>query len=208
VSPHASTYQAALRALDTLLGWRHPWMPIEYGQSELTGRSWHRCGDPDGLVRLVRGWDEDHSDEILLGLPEPKPKSGPMGATILWARTEGKSQTDKAFKLRPMPTMVLREGGSSRRLLVWALRRWADYFEVQDLNARIAYRLGAKQCDGLPERLRIAAPGTCLRVGRGRPIPVVVSRLEPVSYLPEQVAGRLRKPPEVDPSKWGKAAVA
>jgi hypothetical protein len=206
MSPHAATFRQALRALDLILGWHHSCLPIDYGQSELTGRTWHRCGDPHGLVRLVEHFDTEHSDEVQLRLPEPRQGSGPMGASVLWARTEGKVQSQRAFKLRPMPTIVLREGGSSRRLMIWALRRWADYFEVQDLNARLAYALGAKQCDGLPERLRIPAPGSCLRVGRARPIPVVVSRLEPVSFLPEQVAGRLRKPPEVDPSKWRKAA--
>lgn len=205
VSPHAATFRQALRALDLILGWHHGAMPIDYGQRELTGRTWHRCGDPDGLVRLVEHFDCEHSDEVQLRLPEARPGAGPCGATALWAVVSGKAQCERAFRFRPLPSVVLRAGGS-RRVLLWPLRRWADYFEVEDLNKRIAYRLGAKQCDGLPEALRIPAPGTCLRVGRSRPIPVVVSRLEAVAFMPEQVAGRLRKPPEVDQSKWRKAA--
>lgn len=193
MSPHAATFSEALRALDLLMGWRDPWMPIDYGGDR---RTWHRCGDPSGLARLIQAWDERWSEEMLLGLPWARMSSGgPCGATILWARVEGKDQTQRAHRFRPLPTMVIREGASSRRLLMWALDEWRDYFDVEKANKRIAYRLRSKQCDGLPERLRVPAPGTCLRVGRTRPVPVVVARLEPVFFSINAVAGRLKDPP-------------
>lgn len=193
MSPHAAQFAETLRALDTVMGWHHPWLPIDYGGDK---RTWHRCGNGRGLERIVRMWDERWSEEMLLRLPEPDTKGrGPFGATVLWARVEGKDQLARARRFRPLPTIVLREGSSSRRLLMWALDEWGDYFDVEKANKRIAYRLHAKQCDGLPERLRVPAPGTCLRIGRTRPVPVVVARLEPVRFSINAVAGRLKDPP-------------
>jgi hypothetical protein len=203
MSPHAAQFSEALRALDLLMGWHGGWFPIDYDGDK---RTYHRCGNPRGLVRMVRTWDERWSEEMLLRLPWPSMSSGgPIGATVLWARVEGKDQVARAQRFRPLPTMVIREGASSRRLLLWALDEWRDYFDVEKANKRIAYRLRSKQCDGLPERLRVPAPGTCLRVGRTRPVPVVVARLEPVRFSINAVAGRLKDPPPVV-MPWERAA--
>lgn len=196
MSPHAARMAEALIALDLLIGWRDPWVPMEFRREGRTAAFWHRAGAPHTLVNLVRESDELYSDEIVLRLPEPRRfNGGPVGATILWARIEGTDQLDRARRFRPLPTMVLQEGASSRRLLIWALSRWLDYFQTEQANKRIAYRLRATQKWGVPEKLEIPAPGTCLRAGRSRPVPVVVGRLEPRVYTPRQVVGRLKDPP-------------
>jgi hypothetical protein len=199
MSPHHATFQEALRALDLLMGWRVPWaswMPVEGRREGRTALWWHKTGDGRVLAESVQRCDELYSDEIVLRLPEPvRFNGGPVGASILWCRIEGTDQLKRARAFRPLPTMVIQEGSSSRRLLIWALREWADYFLVEQMNKRIAYRLRAVQKWGRPERLEVPCPGTCLRVGRSRPIPVVVGRLTTDVYTAKAVAGRLREPP-------------
>jgi hypothetical protein len=204
LSPHASTFQPALRALDLILGWRDQWLPLEFRNAEGTRLYWHRCGQGSSLVDVVRRMDEKTDDEVHLRLPQPRTGGlGPMGATVLWASIAGGEQQKRAFAFRPRPTLVLREGNSSRRLLIWALREWLDYFEVEDLNKRIAYRLGAVQRNGLPEEFCAPAPGTFLRLDRSRAVPVVVSRLESDAF-PSLMARRLKAPPP--PKDWRNVA--
>lgn len=122
-----------------------------------------------------------------------------------WCRIEGEKQLKRARWFKPLPTMVLSEGGSTRKWLIWWTNQ-LDYTTAEDFNKRIAYKLGAVQKHGSPENLRIPLPGTCLRVGRSRPVPIVVSRLEPVRFEAAKRFGGLRKPPEVDFSKFRKAS--
>lgn len=195
MSPHAATFTEALQALDLLMGWHDPWMPMEFRREGRTARYWHRCGNGRTLAETVQRADELYSDEIILRLPEHARGKGPLGATVLWCRVEGKDQLERARRFRPLPTLVLQEGASSRRLLMWGLRSWVDYFEAEQLNKRIAYRLRAVQRHGVPENLEVPAPGTCLRLGRTRPVPVVVGRLTTDVYMPAAVAGKLKDPP-------------
>jgi len=197
-------FQPALRALDTILGWKDPWMPVERLRMDERRRSWHRCGSGRALVSLVQGCDELYSDEILLGLPERERGRMPCGATVLWARVEGPDQLERARKFRPLPTMAVQEGSSTRRWLLWAVDRWMPYFEVEERNRKIAYRLGATQKHGLPENFWLPAPGSCLRVGRSRPVPIIVRRLESQVFSPDIVTRRLKQPPERD--AWKAAA--
>ena len=199
MSPHAAQWQEALRALEFMLGWRGGWMPLRFERPGRSALFWHHCGVPGSgriLERLVHDCDLQHSDQVELLLPEPKRfNGGPCGASALWCRIEGRDQLDRARRFRPLPSVVLQEGTSSRRLLLWGLREWLNYFNVEKANRRIAYRLRATQKHGVPENLRVPAPGTFLRAGRARPTPVVVRRCEPVLFGVDQVAGRLKDPP-------------
>lgn len=200
MSPHVAPFQEALQAIDLLAGWAGGWMCVERNRDDQSRLFWHRCGDARGLVDLVRSCDERYSDEILLRLPEPKRwNGGPSGGSILWCRISGSDQLERARRFRPLPTLVLQEGASTRRLLVWGLTDWLGYFDLEEANRKIAYRLRAVQKDGVPENLRIPCPGSCLRVGRQRPAPVVVGRLTTDVYAARQVVGRLKAPPE---QKW------
>jgi hypothetical protein len=186
-------FQPALRAIDTLLGYRDPWMPVERRRVDESKRCWHHSGDGKALVTLVAGCDELHSDEILLGLPERERGKMPCGATILWCRVEGPQQIKRAHQFRPLPSVAVQANGV--RWLIWPLRNWLPYFEVEERNRKIAYRLGATQKYGSPEEFWLPAPGSCLRVGRVRPVPVVTRRLEPVAFSPDEVTGGLKEPP-------------
>lgn len=195
-------FQNALSALDLLTGWNARWMPFERRRDGESRAGWHRTGSPRALVSLVQRCDELYSDEVILRLPEFRRWGGPMGATILWVRIEGDKQLERARKFRPLPTMAVAEGSSSRRWLIWALDRYLPYFEVEERNRKIAYRIGAVQKHGLPEGFKLPAPGTVLRVDRARPVPVVCRRLEPVVFDPDAITKRLKSPPE---PKWMEA---
>jgi hypothetical protein len=191
--PSLVPFQPALRALDLLLGWKDPWLPVDRLRGDESKRAWHRCGDGSALVTLVSRADELWSDELHLGLSERRRGGQPCGATALWARIEGPKELQRAHGFRPLPSVAVQANGV--RWLIWPLDRWLGYFDVEERNRKIAYRLGATQKYGVPEEFRLPAPGSCLRVGRSRPVPVVCRRLQPVVFSPDQVTGRLKEPP-------------
>ncbi len=198
---HAVQGPDALRALEFIIGWGGGHIPVTRRGDEGPDRLWwHEAGSPGRLADAVRAFDERHDVEVLLGLPQLRRWNGGVGsATVLWARIEGGDQEKRARALRPLPSMVLQEGGSTRRWLIWSLREQASYYAVQDANRRIAYALRATQKYGDPDAFRVPAPGSCLRVDRSRPVPVVCSRLTMADYTVQQVVGRLKDPPELKP---------
>jgi hypothetical protein len=170
---------------------------------EVIYRRWRAPGVEGDLSGMVRWLDEEHDDEVLLGLPvSRKGDSGPGRTSLLWARIEGEKQLAWAKRHRPLPSMILQEGSSTRRWLLWMLERPVTYFEAVKLNRRLAYRFRGVQARGEPDGLWLPAPGTCLRDGRARPVPVRVSRMTLDTWWPEDVAGALRDPPE---QQWGAA---
>jgi hypothetical protein len=149
------------------------------------------------LARAVRFYDEEFDDEILIGLPWDRKDSGGVSRTsVLWARVEGAEQLGWAKRFRPLPSMILQEGSSSRRWLLWFLEQPVDYVTALKLNRRLAYKFSAVQKWADPDVLWLPAPGTCLRADRARPVPVRVSRMTLDTYWPNDVAGALRDPPE------------
>lgn len=201
----AARFDVALRTLDLITGHAGGWAPLTFARGDDRKLFWRRPLD-DGLPWLVQRCDELWSDEITMGLPHRERFGWIHGATVLWARIEGKEQLRRARMFRPLPTCVLQEGSSSRRLLLWALDDEISYMDAEMFNRRIAYRVGAVQKWAAPEMLQIPCPGTCLRVGRARPIPIVVGRLTVASYKPAQVAGRLKDPPDIPFWELGRKA--
>lgn len=203
---HAAPYQTALHAIDCYLGWTGGWMPVDRRREGRDARWWHRPGRPGSaalLARTIAEIDARYSDEVLIGLPwHEREAGGTTYATCLWCRVEGTDQARRAARFRPLPSMVIREGLTSRRWLLWPLRSRESYFDVVEANRRIAYRLRAVQKWSDPDRLWLPAPGTALRVGRARPVPIVVSRLTLETFDLARVIRGLRPPPE---PKWWEA---
>lgn len=209
MSPHVATYSEALAAIDWLFGWSGPsFMPVELCSERVT--FWHRCGQPgDGarLARVIRWHDERLDTEIRLGLPEAEPCNGGVSfATALWAVVEGTDQLARARRFKPHPSLVLQAGSGSKRWLVWALENRIGYFDVQEMNRKLAYSLRATQKHGDADSAWFPAPGTCLREGRSRPVPVRVARLTTDTFSAESVTGRLKEPPPKDAWLAGFAA--
>lgn len=195
MSPEESG-RKALHFWDCMSRWAGGATPIRVSTGQHAETVWHDT-DAAGLSRRVETLNRTLDAEILLGLPRRTRESeGVAAATVLWAVIDSPAQLKKAQRFRPLPTMALAEGSSSRRTLVWALREKADYYSVRAANRRLAYRFGAVQSRGEPDTFWLPAPGSCLRSGRRRPCPVVVARLGFESYGLQQIVGRLKDPPE------------
>lgn len=208
MSPHSATYTEALGAYLTISAWWGGWLPITMA-SWRPGEAIWRCG-PAGpgrdhdLAGIVRFLEEQHDDEIRLGVPEAKPNNGGVGcASMLWAVVEGTDQLARARRFKPHPALVLQAGGGSKRWLVWPLEQRLDYFHLKDFNRRIAYHLRAVQKHGDPDLAWFPAPGSCLREGRSRPVPVRVARLTTDTFSTD-FAQRLKPAPEL--RNWWEAA--
>jgi hypothetical protein len=202
---HAAQFAEAIVALEFAVGWWGGQMHVELGD----GREFvHRCGIPGSGRRLaesVRFHDEHADVEIRFGLPWTRHRAGGVGqVSVLWCRVEGSKQLEWARRFRPLPGIVLQEGSSSRRLLLWPLEVVVPWTVSYAANRRLAYKFGATQKWADADLLRIPAPGSCLREGRDRPSPIRVARLTTVSFRPEQFAASrwLREPPE--PFDWTK----
>jgi hypothetical protein len=200
----AAPFDEALQWLLLCGSWWGGVMPVRlgsWGEGETCWRGWHRSRDLAGLIRYL---DERNDDDVLLGMPQNRPWAGGVSrASMLWCRVEGKDQLERARRFRPLPSIVFAEGSSSRRLLFWPLEQVHPWGEVLAANRRIAYRLRAVQRHGDPDELVFCAPGTCMRVGRSRPVPVRVARLSVATFTLAGVAGRLKDPPDV---KWWERA--
>lgn len=173
-------------------GKRRPWP--SYFPCEPCGELWRR------LQAALELHDHRHSRDVELALPEPKPEAlGAAWSTILWCWVEGKDQVWRAgTQFSPAPTMVLRIGEGSKRLLLWWLKEPIAHGEIEPANRKIAYALHAKQKLGHPGELRIPLPGSLIRVDRARPASVVVTRLTDDTYTCRRIVGQLREPPDRD----------
>lgn len=202
MSPNAATMDEAIYALAFILGWAGGVMEVRTWRERRGLHSdYFVMGERDSgrrLARFVRQTDERFSSQVLLGIPAVRAAGGVGRATLFWARVEGTEQNRWLERFRPEPTMVLREGSSSRRWALWALDHPVRWVGIDRGNRRIAHRLRAPKTRAEPERLWLPAPGTCLRRDITRPVPIRVERLEAVSYPPLQVVGRLKDPPPAD----------
>jgi hypothetical protein len=201
----------ALAQLLWVTSWWGGFMPVRlgsWGEGEVCWRQCPRRGLASwrsDIAGLVRSLDEEHDDEILLGLPQSRVNAGGVGqVSVLWARIEGSAQQQWARKFRPLPSMALQEGSSSRRLLIWALEETVPWVDALALNRKLAYKFSAVQKWSDPDALVIPAPGTCLREGRTRPVPVRVSRLTDATFRREVFERHrgLKEPP--DAQAWMK----
>jgi hypothetical protein len=196
---HAATFADALAYWQLSAAWWGGAVPVRLGAWGEGEVMWRR-GPRADLADTVRWLDERNDDDVLLGMPMNRPWSGGVSkASMLWCRVEGKDQLERARRFKPLPSIVFAEGSSSRRLLFWPLEAVHPWGEVLAANRRIAYRLRAVQKHGDPDELVFCAPGTCMRVGRSRPVPVRVARLSVATFTLAGVVGRLKDPPE---QKW------
>lgn len=201
MTPHAVWPAQALGGLDFMLGWAGGTIPLRVQHADGVDTVWHECQPGSGprLAKRVAALDERLSPDISLGLPRRCVGAGGVSyATVLWAWVEGKAQVKAAARHRPLPSMVLRAGNASRRLLLWPLDERLHYYDARQMNRRLAYRFRAVQRRGDPDELWIPAPGTCVHAGRKRPAVVHVTRFVANTFTAKQVAGWLRDPPEVD----------
>lgn len=131
-------------------------------------------------------------------------------SAILWARTESGEAASKLRTFKPLPDVVVREGGSVRYVAFWALSDVLRPYEVEDANKRLAKYLNGGKYATAGVDFRFYLPGTILRVGRkrGHELPVELVRFEPAVHSREDVVGRLPDPPTDEQKReWYEAAL-
>lgn len=177
--------------------WTRPGEPrpfwMDYAWNE--GREW---------LRAVTVYSED-CDVTLSAGARPRRGFGTCdSARVLWARCETKDAVKRLGWFKPRPTLVLREGSTSRYVALWELENALAYEWLVRANKRIAHKLGSAKKWAEAE-FTFSAPGSCLRAGRSRPVPVHVESFEPLAvYRPRDVVGRLKEAP--DANAWREAA--
>lgn len=209
MSPHAAVYQEALQAYLFMGAWWGGAVPVKLGSwapsTEAGSETIWRHGPHSDLAGIVRDLDASCDDEVLLGVPESRPWAGGVSSgSMLWAVVDGPDQLQRARQFKPHPSLVLQAGAASRRWLFWALEEPVSYFALQAHNRKLAYALRAVQKHGDADSAWFPAPGTCLRRGRARPVPVRVARLTTDVFPADSIVGRLKEPPPKD--AWMDAA--
>jgi hypothetical protein len=141
--------------------------------------------------------DLQESAEVAVGLPAVN--GCVLASTVLWASVRGSEQVERVRTFRRKPSIVLKLGCGSERLLLWLLGEPVDVGLVESANRKLAYALRAVQKGGRAEELRVPLPGTFLRLGRARPAPITVTRLDLGAVFTHHVlVGGLKDPPPPD----------
>jgi hypothetical protein len=110
-------------------------------------------------------------------------------SALLWAHTRTQRQEAALRSFRPAPALVIRTG--VEQVAFWALSYPLTRDGTLRANKRIAKRLGTPytSCD---VNFAFTLPGTVLRSGRGRPVPVEITRYEPEILEPLAIIGKLK----------------
>lgn len=150
--------------------------------------------------RLLEALGADREVE-LFAVPRPRRSVQFAGeASALWVRVEGSDQWGRLQRFRPSPTIILREGASSRANALWALDRPLTLGWARRGSERLSHALRAARKHADPDRFVVNPPGSCLREGRSRPVPVVTHACTDAFYTAREVVGALRDAP--DPDAW------
>lgn len=145
------------------------------------------------LARIARKLDYEDNAEVAVGLPTIK--EFVHNSTVLWCWVRSGESVKRAAGFTPRPSIVLKVGAGAERLLIWGLRNPITAEAVEAENARIAYALHAPRTRIKPDALRVPLPGTFARVGRGRPAPILVTRLILGELSWESITADLKSPP-------------
>lgn len=172
-------------------------------------RLWIDVADVRRFERTINDPDEDCSLSLVPRkppLPEGMQPAEWVGqSAVVWARLDNNRQMQKLRLFDPVPTLVLRHGGSVHRMAIWWLSTPLNVVQLERANRRIAHALGAKKkwADALAYTF---VPGTVLRNGApGRKAVAVHIEYESGGrYTLGQVVGRLPDAP--DPDAWREAA--
>ena len=160
---------------------------------------WMPCEQRRAFVRLLR------SDDVTVSAV-PRTARDPFclaPAWVLWARLEAPECALRLSRLPVGPTLVAREGASSRRLALWALSEPLEGSWVTKATERLSHavkgRRGAADASAL-----VLSPFTRLTAGKARPSKVWIEYESEVCTTARQIVGRLPDAPATD--GWRHAA--
>lgn len=187
------------------------WSP--YWPDEEPVTYWPR-NDGSHLTPFSAYHEERWSAELLCGLPRQKighHPDFPSGALswppapalpLLWARTESKVSAKRLVHMRTQPSILLREGDTARYVAFWILRKPLTHSQLERANKRIAHYLRTPKKWSDADTFTFPLPGTFLRRGRTRPVPVVLESMSLQQHTAKSVVGWMRDAP--DPDAWRK----
>jgi len=182
--------------------WAVLWGPglheVQCRYSEGTARIWMPSDRRRPFTRILR-----LSDCYVSAVPRVREDPLAYGdAHVLWARLDRPECAERLARAPFPPTLVIREGRSSRRTALWALSRPLSPRFVAQANARLSYAFKGRRSAGMPEAL-ILSPFTRL-TSAVRPV-AVWQEYESDSYgTARDIVGRLSEAP--DPDAWRQAA--
>lgn len=154
---------------------------------------WCDADRPTMFERKLRAWGWAGDLEVFPCRFREKEMSWPWIASVLWARVESPGGRDALDGFLPAPTLVMAAGAV--RTALWALTGELTRRESEWLNRRLAFALGARLKDAAPW-FSFSPPGTVLRAGRSKAVPVVVERFSGELHSARAVAGGLADPPD------------
>ena len=143
--------------------------------------------------------------DALIGMV-PRTVRDPMAVhegAMLWVCVTGIRSNRILERFKPVPSIVLREGDTSRRTAAWPLRKRLAYEWLDRANRRLAHYMHAPKVSCAPETL-LAPPGALVQGDRRSAVPIAVERFEMDGFLARDVVQRLRDAP--DPHAWRDAA--
>lgn len=188
----------SVQELAFALGWAGGRLPVYANGLERASLDCSRPNYRERLALLARTLDHVESAEVAVGLPTHR--SFVQRSTVLWAYVRGSDPVRRARGFRPAPSIILKLGNGSERLLLWPLRAPIAAALIEPWNAKIAYALHSPRTRCAGEKLRVPLPGTFLRIDRKRPAPILVPRMSlgEEDLTGEQVVRGLKDPPPRD----------
>jgi hypothetical protein len=153
---------------------------------------WIPCERPRPLVRLLTARRDVQVS------PAPRTAQDPYALApcwVLWARLERPACADRLARLPVGPTLVMREGRSSRRIALWALSRPLSDAWVTRGNERLTHACQGRRSTADASAL-IASPFT----GSPTYVEYAADRISSA----RQIVGGLRDAPDKD--AWRQAA--
>jgi len=160
---------------------------------------WIPCDKPRALTRLL-GMDDVTVSAV------PRTAKDPFAlakAWVLWARLESPDSARRLSRLPTGPSLVAREGGSSRRTALWALSEPLQGDWITRATERLAHALKGRRGAADASAL-IVSPFTRITAGRSKPSKVYVEYESDVRTTARQIVGGLPDAPPKD--GWRQAA--
>jgi hypothetical protein len=160
---------------------------------------WLPCSNRRAFTRLIVA-----GDCMVSVVPRTTRHPLDLGqAWVLWTRLERPGCAEKLSRLAVAPTLVLREGRSSRRTALWALSAplWGEW--ITRATERLSYALGGRRGAADASAL-IPSPFTRQTFGRRTPARVYQEFESDSRATAREIVGGLRDAP--DPDAWREAA--
>lgn len=182
--------------------WALLWGPglheIQCSYSEGTARIWMPCDRRRPFARILRA-----DDCYVSAVPRESRDSFSIGdAHVLWARLDRPEAGERLGKVPLAPTLVLREGRSSRRYALWALSRPLSGEWIDRANARLSHACRGRRGAGEATQL-VLSPFTRITTA-ARPVPIEIEYESDTYATARQIVGRLPDAPATD--GWRQAA--